>query len=162
MAPHGKPPGTTFKERWPDEIADSNYLAGPFALFGVGGVLGLFGVPLLLGRGMLAAPLVFIGIFALFIVVTIALQRATGRPRGHLARAWKIGAWIFAAAALGLAIDLVSAGLCDAACRTAAQANPMGSPPALLTYLMLLVGTVAITILVDNWGTSLRRRIYRR
>ena len=158
MAPHGKPPGKTFNERWPDEVADSNYLAGPWFLFILAGLLGFLGVPLILGRGVLIAPLLFVGIFALFMVVTIALNRATGRRRRLLARAWKVGAWIFAAAALGLAIDLVSRSLCDDACRAAALEDPMRSPPALLTYLMLIGGTAVITILVDRWGTNLRRR----
>ena len=162
MAPETAPPGKTFRERWPDDASESNYLAGPFVLFVVAGVLGLLGVPLLLGRAMLSAPLLFIGIFGLFMLVTIGLQRATGRRRGHLAQAWKVGAWIFAAAALGLTIDLVARVLCDAACRAASLQNPMGSPPALLTYLMLIVGTVVITIFVDRWGTSLRRQAFRR
>jgi len=156
--PETAPPGKTFKERWPYEGADSNYLAGPWVLFVVAGLLGLFAVPLLIGRALLAVPLLFVAIFVLFVLVTVALGRATGKRRSRLARLWKVGAWFFAAAALGLAIELVGPFICDAACQAAVRDNPTGPMPSTLTYLMLIVGTVVITILVDNWGTSLRRR----
>jgi len=158
MAPETAPPGETFKERWPDEVADSNYLAGPWVMFVLAGLLGLFAIPLLIGRALLAAPLLFVAIFVLFVLVTGALGRATGKRRSRLARLWKAGAWFFAAAALGLAIDLAAPVICDAACQAAVRENPTGPMPSTVTYLLLIVGTVVITILVDSWGTTLRRR----
>jgi hypothetical protein len=162
MAPETAPPGKTFKERWPDDAAESSYLAGPWVLLIVGGLLGVLAIPLLLARALLAAPLPYIAIFGLFVVVTIALQRATGKQRSRLARLWKFGAWFFAAAALGMAIDLVAPVICNDACKQALRDNPTGPTPSTLTYLLLVVGTVGVTILVDNWGTSLRRRVLRR
>ncbi len=158
MAPETAPPGKTFEERWPDDAAESKYLAGPWFLFVLAGLLGVLAVPLLIARAIVAAPLLFVAIGVLFILVTVALARASGKRRSRLTRLWKVAAWFLAAAGLGIAIDLLGPVLCDEACGAAALENPTASTPALATYLMLIAGTAVITILVDRWGTDLRRR----
>ena len=133
MPPGFRPPGKTFKERWPQEAEETRYFASTTYAVVLGGVLGVLLVP-----------------------VTIAISRVPGTGRRWLALAWKVGVWVLAAGALGLVVESMASAMCDEACRTALPNTPTW--PLLITYAVLVVGSIGIAILADRGGNALRRR----
>ena len=91
------PEGKTFQERWPADAAEAGWLAGPWVIPAVGGVLGVLTVPLVLASIVLGQPLV-----ALVLAALAAAGVVLGRREGPLRRP---GRWLYhlAALALGLA-----------------------------------------------------------
>jgi hypothetical protein len=156
MSPRFRPPGKTFKERWPHEAEETRYLASTTYAVVVGGVLGVLLVPFAIWKAAAAAPLVVALVLGLLALIAIVLLRALAPGRRWLALAWKIGVWLLGAAALGLVVDSMVVELCHGACGTGASVSR--TSPLLITYALLVVGSVGIAIVADRSGNALRRR----
>ena len=80
MSPRFRPPGKTFKERWPHEVEETRYFASTSYAVVVGGVLGVLLVPLAIWEAASAAPLAAAGIvLGLLGITAILLGAATPR-----------------------------------------------------------------------------------
>ena len=157
MSPRFRPPGKTFKERWPQEAEETRYFAATTYAVVVGGALGAILVPFGICHTFIAVPILGPGIAVLLALVTIALTRMTVPGRRWLALAWKIGAWVLAAGALGFAVEGLIDAMCDEACRLA-MAEGRSRSPVILTYAILVAGSAGLAILADRGGNALRRR----
>ena len=151
-----RPPGKTFKERWPHEVEETRYLASSSYAVVLGGVLGVFMVPVILSYWLVAIPLAAAVVLASVALIPLTIART---PRAHrwLALAWKIGAWVIGAALLGVVVDTLTLAICGEACR--ATVIPMRQPPGLLlSYGLVVVGSVVRALGVARVGIALRRR----
>ena len=119
-----RPPGKTFKERWPHEVEETRYLAS--SSYAV--VLG--GVPVILSYWLAAIPLAAAVVLASVALIPLTIARTPPRAHRWLALAWKIGAWVIGAALLGVVVDTLTLAICGEACR--ATVIPMRQPPGLL------------------------------
>jgi hypothetical protein len=160
MSPRFRPPGRTLKERWPQDAEETRYFAATSYAVVVGGILGVLTVPLTISATLSAAPVAFAAVAAVLVAIAIAISRASSSGARWLALAWKIGAWVLGAAALGLVVEVTALAMCDETCR-GSLAQARRTMPLLLTYAVLVVGSVGIAILVDRWGNALRGRAQR-
>jgi hypothetical protein len=156
MSPRSRPPGKTFKERWPHEAEETRYFAATSYAVVVGGVLGVMLVPFGIWHTFMAVPALGPSIAGIVALVTFALIRPTAPGRRWLALAWKIGTWVLAAGALGLVVEGLASAMCDATCVTALPTR--SASPVLITYAALVVGSIGIAVLADRGGNALRRR----
>lgn len=156
MSPRFRPPGRTLKERWPQEAEERRYFAATTYAVVLGGLLGLVMAPLALWRFFSVTPMALAVIVALLILVTLVIGRMDERGRRWLALAWKIGAWVVAATALGFVFESIAFAICGDGCRATSPRMPPSG--LLLTYALQLVGSVGIALLADRWGNALRRR----
>jgi hypothetical protein len=157
MSPRFRPPGKTFKERWPQEAEETRYLAATSYAVVLGGVLGVLTVPLLIWEGLSGAPIVIGAVVAVLLAIPALIARATGSAPRWLALTWKIAAWVLGAGVVGMLVETLLLAMCDEACR-AALAPGSGPSGMLLTYLLLVVGSVALAIVADRGGNAIRRR----
>jgi hypothetical protein len=155
MSPRFRPPGKTFKERWPHEVEETRYFASTSYAVVVGGVLGVLLVPLAIWQVASAVPLAAAGIVLGLLGITATLLGAATPGRRWLALIWKSGAWLLGAVVLGLAVESIAVALCANGCGTAAS---MRRTSPLLTYLPLVAGSIGIAYLADRAGNALRRR----
>lgn len=160
MSPRFRPVGKTFKERWPQEAEETRYLAATSYAVVLGGVLGVLTVPLLIWGALATAPILIGAVVAVLVAIPLMMSRATGAAPRWLALAWKIAAWVAGAAVLGMLVETLVLAMCDEACR-AALAPGSGPSGMLLTYALLVVGSVALAIGADRGGNALRRRAGR-
>lgn len=151
------PPGKTFKERWPHDASEREYLAAPFVPVVLGGLAGLFAVPALLAQLFLAMPLPVAGVVGIALgVTTVAIARATARPARWVVRVWKLAAWIGAAIALGLLVTAVGSALCDgSACAGVGRYATVRAIPMAVTFALSLGGAFAITFAVERGARAL-------
>jgi hypothetical protein len=157
MSPRFRPPGKTFKERWPQEAEETRYFAATSYAVVLGGVLGVLAVPLTIWAEVSAAPIALVVVLAILAFITVAIPRVRGSARRWLALAWKIVAWVLAAAAVGLIVETLALAMCDETCR-AALGPGKGASGMLFAYALLVAGSIGIAIAVDRLGNSLRRR----
>jgi CDP-diglyceride synthetase len=155
MSPRYRPPGKTFKERWPHEVEETRYFASTSYAVVIGGVLGVLLVPLAIWDAASAAPLAAAGIVLGLLGITATLLGVATPGRRRLALIWKSGAWLLGAAVLGLVVESIAMAFCGDLCGTAAAGR---RPSPLLTYLPLVAGSIAIAYLADRAGNALRRR----
>lgn len=157
MAPESAPPSKTFAERWPDDAAEADYLAGPWIPVAAGGLASLVALPIILGQVLRIAPLPFLLIAGgIIVIATLAMTRATGKARRRAGRAWKFGFWISLAAVVGVVLDRLSTVICDAACRAAAgPADPDRMGPTLVSMVALVASSIALAILANRAGDRL-------
>lgn len=158
MSPRFRPPGKTFKERWPQEVEETRYFASTSYAVVVGGVLGVLLVPLAMWEAASAAPLAVVGIVLGLLGVTATLLGANTPGRRWLALIWKSGAWLLGAAVLGLTVESIAMAFCGDLCGSAAAVR---RPSPILTYLPLVAGSIGIAYLADRAGNALRRRTPR-
>ena len=152
-----RPPGKTFKERWPHEVEETRYLASSSYAVVLGGVLGVFMVPVILSYWLAAIPPAAAVVLASVALIPFTIARTPPRAHRWLALAWKIGAWVIGAALLGVVVDTLTLAICGEACR--ATVIPMRQPPGLLlSYGLVVVGSVVLVLVVDRVGNALRRR----
>ena len=152
-----RPPGKTFKERWPHEVEETRYLASSSYAVVLGGVLGVFMVPVMLSYWLVAVPLAAAVVLVIVALVPLTIARTPPPAHRWLALAWKIGAWVIGAALLGVVVDTVTLAVCGEACR--AMAVTVRQPPGLLlSYGMVVIGSVVLALAVDRVGNTLRRR----
>ena len=156
MSPRFRPPGKTFKERWPHEVEETRYFASTSYAIVLGGVLGVLLVPFAIRAALGAAPLAIAIIVGLRVLVTFAMSRVPRNGRRWLALAWKVGVWVLAAGALGLVVEGMASAMCDEACVTALPKR--STSPILITYAILVVGSIGIAVMADRGGNALRRR----
>ena len=157
MSPRFRPPGKTFKERWPHEVEETRYLASTTSASVTGGILGLLGVPLFIWDRVSMAPIAFAITLGILALITFAIPRVPATARRWLTLAWKIVAWALAATVIGLVVEAAAGAMCDDACRAALVPGKGGSG-MLLTYVLLVTGSIGSAILVDRLGNDLRRR----
>ena len=157
MSPRFRPPGKTFKERWPQEAEETRYFAATSYAVVVGGVLGLLAVPLTIWAEISAAPIAFVILLGIVALIAVAIPRAPAVARRWLALGWKVGAWVLAAAGVGLLVESFALAMCDESCR-AALGPGKGASGMLFVYAVLVAGSAGIAIAVDRFGNSLRRR----
>jgi hypothetical protein len=155
MSPRFRPPGKTFKERWPQEAEETRYFASTSYAVVVGGVLGVLLVPLAIWEAASAAPLAVAGVVLGLLGVTATLLGASTPGRRWLALIWKGGAWLLGAAVLGLAVESIALAFCAGACDSAASIRR--TSPLIITYLLLVAGSIGIAYLADRAGNALRR-----
>ena len=156
MSPRFRPPGKTFKERWPHEVEETRFFASTSYAVVLGGVLGVLLVPFAIRGALAAAPLTIAVIVGLLALVTVAMSRVPDAGRRWLALAWKIGVWVLAAGALGLVVEGMASAMCDQACAAALPRRT--TSPFLVTYAVLVAGSIGIAVLADRSGNALRRR----
>jgi hypothetical protein len=159
MSPRSRPPGKTFKERWPQDAEETRYFAATSYAVVLGGVLGVLTVPFTIGAALSGAPAVGGIIIGALVVIAVSISRATATGARWLALAWKIGAWLLGAAALGLVVESAAGAMCDQTCR-GSLAEARETVP-LLMYAVLVAGSAGIAILADRWGNALRGRAPR-
>jgi hypothetical protein len=121
MSPRSRPPGKTFKERWPQDAEETRYFAATSYAVVLGGVLGVLTVPFTIGAALSGAPAVGGIIIGALVVIAVSISRATATGARWLALAWKIGAWLLGAAALGLVVESAAGAMCDQTCRGVAR-----------------------------------------
>ncbi len=157
MSPRFRPPGRTFKERWPQEAEETRYFAATTYAVVVGGVLGVLLVPVGIWSVFSRDPLAFVIILGLLVMVTFAIGLVGAAPRRWLTLAWKIGAWVLGAAAVGLTFESIAFAICGEACLAS---NPPSRPPPgmMIAYALQVAGSVGVAILADRRGNALRRR----
>lgn len=157
MSPRFRPPGKTFKERWPHEAEETRYFAATMYAVVVGGVLGVLMVPVVIWEVLSGTPLAFAIVVGLLGVVTMSIGLLGGAGRRWLTLAWKIGAWVVGAAAVGLAFESVVIAICGEACLAS---NPRSRPPLgiMIAWALQVVSSVGVASLADRWGNALRRR----
>lgn len=156
MSPRSRPLGKTFKERWPHEVEETRYLASTTYAVVLGGVAGVFLVPLMISSWLYTLPVLVVLIAGLVAVATLAIPRTAGEGRRWLTLAWKIGAWVLAAGALGLATEAILLGRCDGDCAAAfgnRRPTPLGIP-----YALIVAGSAGAAFVIDRVGNALRRR----
>ena len=156
MSPRFRPPGRTFRERWPHEVEETRYLASTTYAVVVGGVLGVFLVPFAIWEAASSAPLAVAGIVLGLLAVMATLLGTLGPGRRWLALAWKIGVWVLGAALLGLVIELMVTGFCAGGCSSAVSV--VRTTPVIITYALLVAGSIGIAFVADRSGNALRRR----
>jgi hypothetical protein len=160
MSPRFRPPGRTFKERWPHEVEETRYLAATSYAVVLGGLLGVLTAPLGLWHALAAVPLGAGIIVAVLVMIPVAMTRAPAGTHRWLALAWKIGAWVIGACLIGLVVDTITLAMCDEACR--ATVAPASRPSGLLlSYLLLVAGSIGLALVVDRAGNEIRRRARR-
>ena len=154
------PPGKTFKERWPRDASEREYLAAPFVPIVLGGLAGLLAVPALLAQLFLAATVPVAIVVALAIAgSTLVIARGTARPGRWIVRIWKLGAWIAAAIALGLVVTAVGAVLCEgSSCAAGGRYAVERAIPMAVTFALSVGGALAITIAVERGARTLVAR----
>jgi hypothetical protein len=159
MSPRFRPPGKTFKERWPQDAEETRYFASTSYAVVVGGVLGVLLVPLAIWEAAVAAPLGAAGVVLGLLGITLTLLGAATPGRRWLALTWKAGFWLIGAAVVGLAVESIVEASCNGGCGTAAGVKR--TSPLIITYLLLVAGSVGIAYLADRGGNALRRRAPR-
>ncbi len=157
MSPRFRPPGKTFKERWPHEVEETRYLASTTSASVAGGILGLVAAPLFIWDRVSIAPIAFAILLGIAALITLAIPRVPLGTRRWVTLAWKVAAWVLAAAVVGLVVESTAGALCDDACRAALVPGTGGSG-MLITYVLLVAGSIGSAILVDRLGNDLRRR----
>lgn len=157
MKPRFRPRGKTFKERWPQEVEETRFLAATTTAPVAGGLLGLFGVPLIVWGQVASAPILFAILLGIFGLITLAIPRVPAGVRRWLTLAWKVTGWTIAAGVVGLVVESIAGAMCDDRCRLALGPGK-GAPGMLLTYILLVAGSIGAAILVDRYGNELRRR----
>ena len=150
MPGYTAPPGETFEERWPDEAAERQWLAGPWVPVVLGGFAGLVGVPLMLAalvRGQTVGTLAIL--FILLGIATLGMVRGRGGVSKLSGRVWRLIAWSILAAGLGFLLGVVTDGLCQA-CEPGpflAMDRPVAS---VVVFGGSVLGSIAIAIGVDR------------
>jgi hypothetical protein len=159
MSGQTSPPGKTFEERWPDDVAEANYLAGPWIPIALGSLAGLFGVPVLLGgllRGQtLPFLVVVIGVLAL---TSFAVTRTGGKARRRILALWKVAAWVLVAAVAGILIGWLSVALCDAACAAPIQRDGARVLPSAIVFFAMVGSSIGLAMAVARISRRLPRR----
>jgi hypothetical protein len=87
----------------------------------------------------------------------VTIGRFADPVRRWLALAWKIGAWVLGAGAVGFVFESVVIAICGAGC-TPSLSGGSRQAPLILTYLIPVLGSVGIALLADRAGNALRRR----
>ncbi|HYH91844.1 MAG TPA: hypothetical protein VD763_01700 [Candidatus Saccharimonadales bacterium] len=158
MSGQTSPPGKTFEERWPDDVAEANFLAGPWIPVALGGLAGLFGVPVLLSgllRGQ-TVPFLIIVIGALALA-SYAVPRTGGKARRRLLSLWKVAAWVLLASGAGILIGWISVAVCDAACAAGTSTTDRTIPTGIV-FITTVAASVGLAMAVDRMGHRLPRR----
>ena len=151
MTRYTAPPGETFEERWPDEAAEREWLAGPWVPVVLGGFGGLFGVPLMLAalvRGSTVGTLAVL--LAALALATLGMVRGRGVTRRLSGRLCRLVAWSILAAGLGFLLGIVA----DALCQDACAPGPFGYLDRPIATVAVfggsVLGSIAIAIGVDR------------
>ena len=145
------PPGKTFEERWPDDAAEREWLAGPWVPVILGGFGGLIGLPMLLASLVVAGGLPAVIVVAVTLgLATLLLIRTGGGMQRAVGRLWRLVAWLALAAALGLLLGLVTAALCDATCAPAGWRDYDSPVVMVVVFGGSVLGSIAIAIGVDR------------
>jgi hypothetical protein len=114
-------------------------------------------VPVMLSYWLAAIPLAAAVVVAIVALIPLTIARVPPAAHRWLALAWKIGAWVLGAAVLGVVVDTMTLAVCGEACR--ATVIPMRQPPGLLlSYGVVVIGSVLLAFAVDRAGNALRRR----
>jgi hypothetical protein len=154
MSGQTSPPGDSFAERWPDDAAEREYLAGPWIPVVLGGAGGLFGVPLILAglTTSLLIPMVLV-LGATLLATTLLVRRsAWAGGRGQMARrVWKIAAWLALMTVLGVVVVWLVDAVCPAsgACITE-RLGLERNVAQLVTVVGLVGGSILGAIEVDR------------
>jgi hypothetical protein len=151
MTRYTPPPGETFDERWPDEAAEREWLAGPWVPVVLGGFGGLFGVPLMLAalvRGQTVGTLAVL--FIVLGLATLGMVRGRGGARRLSGRVWKLVAWSILAAVLGLLLGIVADTLCQDLCAPGPIRYFDRPVATVAVFGGSVLGSIAIAIGVDR------------
>lgn len=161
MSEYTPPPGRTFKERWPDEVAETAWLAGPWIPLVVGGLAGMLTLPVTLAMVLDPwFPWSLIVLLGLVAVATAGVLRTRGRPQRLVGRIWRVLTWAVLATVLGYAIAFVGMAICEPGiCR-------VGTGPSRSSLLVAgtagfaasILGSMAIAWWVDRTGKRLVAR----
>ena len=160
MSRETAPPGDTFEERWPDDAADREWLAGPWIPVVLGGLAGIIGAPMI-ALAVLAAnwPVNTLVVLVLTGLLTVGVLRTEGRTQRRIGRLWRFFAWLIAVAILGIGLSYLTLALCDGdACaqlfRVGAQRWIVGA----IVFGLGVFGSIGLAIVVDRMGTGLSMR----
>lgn len=147
MSRYTPPPGDTFEERWPDEAAEREWLAGPWIPIVVGGVAGLFGVPLMLAalvRGQTVGTLAVL--FVVLGLATLGMAWTGGGLRRWSGRVWRLVAWSILAAGLGFLLGIAADGLCQDLCEPGRSSMADRPVATVVVFGGSVLGSIAIAI----------------
>ena len=151
MSGQTSPPGKTFNERWPDDVATANYLAGPWVPVALGGLAGIIGAPLLLGAWLGSSWLPWIVFGSALVVLTLLVPRARGGMRMWMLRGWRLAAWTLLAGLLGIVGLLLTGRLCvSEACIGGAGLTPDRLVPGIVVFAVSVLGSTLAAIAVDR------------
>ena len=151
-----RPPGDTFEQRWPDEVAETQWLAGPWIPIVFGGLAGFFGLPMILAAVVLGwwpSLAVMAGLLGL---ATLGLTRTHGGPQRWSGRLWRVMAWSLLAAVLGIALGALSSLLCAGEVCPPGRSILVNKPVAsLVVFGLTIAGSMGIAVVVDRTARRL-------
>lgn len=155
-----RPPGKTFAERWPDEVAETSWLAGPWIPLVLGGAGGLIGLPVLLAtavdRALPWSAIIVVGLIAL---ATAGLVGTRGRAQRLVGRSWRIVTWVGLVTLLGCGIALAGLAICGpTGCGPGFGLDPTRPLAGALSFGASILGSMAIAWWVDRTGRRLVAR----
>ena len=160
MSRYTAPPGDTFEERWPDEAAETRWLAAPWLPIILGGFAGLFGAPLfLLSLFGTWSPVSWIVGAAVFGLLTLGVLRMSGRPARIVGRLWRLAAFVALSLVLGFAMWLVGTALCETAtCSLTVGPDAGRFAVSAMLFAAAVLGSILIALWVDRAGRALAAR----
>ncbi len=155
-----RPPGKTFEERWPDEVAETAGLAGPWIPLVLGGAAGLIGLPILLATAVDGSlpwsAIVLVGLIAL---ATAGYLSTRGSQQRLVGRLWRIVTWAGLVTLLGYLVAMAGLGICGATgCRPGFGLDPSRPLAGALAFTASILGSMAIAWFVDRTGQRLVAR----
>ena len=160
MSGQSSPPGSTFEERWPHDAAEVGYMAGSWIPIVLGGLAGLFGVPLVAARLLTTWSFVAVLVLAAIAVLfTFAVLRSRGTFQVGLARAWRVVVWFGVTAVSGLVLLIVAGALCGAAtCTDVARFDMARLMPSMVVFALSVAGSAWLAVAVDRAARRLAAR----
>ena len=159
MSRQTAPPGKTFNERWPDDVASANYLAGPWVPYALGGLAGIVGIPIVIGAGLLASWLFVLGLVTVVGVLTALVARPGRTPGTVVLRLWRFTTWVLLAGLIGIVALFATGVLCDtAACLEGTRSTPERIVPAVVVFALTVAGSVAAAVGVERAARRLAVR----
>jgi hypothetical protein len=153
------PPGKSFNERWPDDVATANYLARPWVPIALGGCAGIAGLPLVAAAFLLWSWTNLLTVVAAFGLLTFLASRTRGSLRVWILRLWRLTGWLLLAGLVGYIALVLAGALCGTAiCGAGTGATPERVGPSVVVFVVILVGSVFAAVAVDRAARRLPMR----
>jgi hypothetical protein len=159
MSGQTSPPGRTFEERWPDDVAQANYLATPWVPIALGGLAGLFALPIVIAGWATALSIgTVLGLALVFTLLTLVTARTSGALQTWLLRLWRLVAWIGLATVVGLGSIVLTSVACDETSCSIGRQIGERPIPSVLVFALTVAGSVLAAVAVDRTSRRLTVR----
>jgi hypothetical protein len=159
MSGQTSPPGKTFKERWPDDVATADYLAGPLVPTALGGLAGLIGAPAFLAALVFSSWVSIIAYVATLALLTGVLWPSRGAIQRWAGRLWRFVAWVGLAALAGLVMGIFATILCEGSSCFAQDRNVASRVvPVIVVFATSVAGSTLAAVAADRAARRLTVR----